>query len=170
MVEASSNLLIDAPEHAQSRAQAIRRSLWIAGAVIVIVLIGSSVAWLTVTARQRASDAQRLAAVSRIQSAIFRYSVDHASYPDGQELVLGEGGSCNNQACAVLGQQGFTGVGGDNDYLAPIPGDGLASSGFVYTQLQDGASYQMSFRLVRGAAGYPAGTYQLSPSGLSLVQ
>lgn len=137
--------------------------------IILGVFIVGSALLVTLFAGQQASDAGRLSSVTAVQGGLYQYFVDHNTYPAGEGILLGEGASCDGLPCMVLDKDGFSGELGETAYLAPLPHDTIATSAFIYTQEDDGASYSLQFIIKRGTSVFPKGSYALTPGGFRLV-
>lgn len=121
-------------------------------------------------ASQRSQDAFRWSQAAAIHGALYRYFVDHNSYPVGAGIALGEGTDCSGQPCRALTEDGFGSVLGGAAYLAPITDDQLASDAFRYTQQQDGADFVLHFTIRRGDQAHPSGSYAITATGIRLTQ
>ena len=128
--------------------------------LLVVTVTGASITLSSTmlnSARAKNRDTQRVTEIDKIQSALEMYYLDHASYPDGDNIILGkDNGSCLNFS-------GWQTTGCSEPYIDAIkPDPDSESTGYVYSN--DGQhSYEIVFELEKGVNRLSAGTCRAVP-------
>jgi general secretion pathway protein G len=123
--------------------------------LVVIAILGVLATILTTAlgnAREEARDARRVTDINAIQKSLELYFIDHESYPEGTNLILG---STNVKCLDSLGFHDSNGC--TNPYIGRIPTDPVPD-GFDYTYTSTGSSYQVDFVLEDGIGSLQSGT------------
>jgi prepilin-type N-terminal cleavage/methylation domain-containing protein len=129
--------------------------------LVVVAIIGMLVSVVMVSltnARVRSRDAKRLTDMNQIKAGLDLYFLNGAGYPDPSLWVAGSNLTCNGNS------------------IMKIPADALA--GFTYTYTTSGYTatgcggtvyytYEVQFTTEAKTEIGPAGTYYLSPSGIT---
>lgn len=130
--------------------------------LVVVSIIGllSTIVTLSVQdARIKARDAKRLADIHQIQIALEFFALDNGGrYAAGSNLVLGRG------AASCFNITGFQPPGCSRPYMARVPADPYQHN-YIYSQLDNGNSYQISFVLESSVSNLSAGNHLATPEG-----
>lgn len=106
-------------------------------------------------------DSTRHSDIYTIRFALALYFQDKQAYPSGVSLSLGHDSS------ACLGDTGWTSTRNcSKSYLDQVPRDPLSSKAYVYTQLDKGSSYKITFEFEGGIGGNKPGAHTLRPEGI----
>lgn len=101
--------------------------------------------------KRRERDEQRLADIGAIRSALEKYYQDNNAYPAGNGLILG--GTTANYLSSVGFSDRGSAVG--TSYLDTVRKDPKYGRAYIYTQLDEGKSYQIEFEIEGPTVGYP---------------
>ncbi len=137
--------------------------------LVVIAIIGllSTLAVVALSkARKKANDARRLSDVKQIQTALELYHNDHNLYPDPENAInLGEGDNVCLDNGGFVARANCT----DDAYMKQVPSDPDSANGahYVYTSVNDGEEYTITFTLEADNQSFNAGQVTATPGGMS---
>ncbi|MBP9731961.1 MAG: hypothetical protein KBD29_00675 [Candidatus Magasanikbacteria bacterium] len=112
------------------------------------------------SAQMKARDAKRLSDIKQIQVALELFYTDHAAYPVGSSIFLGD----PEHLC--LNGDGFGGVGCAQPYMGFIPTGPEVGEYYLYAS-DDGSTYTIVTDLIVGAGGLEPGTIAATPEGIT---
>lgn len=132
--------------------------------LVVIAIIGllATISVIALNnARAKSRDAKRVADIKQVQTALELYFNDENHYPSNAEFASGSIDSTSTNGTTTYMAQ---------IPLAPTPSDGGCSDAhntYVYSQLQGGNSYRITFCLGGQTGSLAAGYTLADPSGFS---
>ena len=124
----------------------------------IIAIVGLFSAVAISSARSRMRDTKRVADVRQFQSVLEDYYQMHNAYPEGQGVRLGDP---TTSRCLLDGGFAPSCRGASSVFMNVVPAEypkGIgdvkcgnpAQTGYCYTRVADGASYQLGFEIEHG--------------------
>ena len=98
-----------------------------------------------------------------IQSSLEVYQLAVGGYPlsQGQDVIIGI-----NDRKILSKERGFFGKSSDENIFHLLDLPPVKDHSYIYSDLDDGLSYQLTFEIPLSIEGFPEGEYQLTPNGI----
>ncbi len=127
----------------------------------IVGILGTAAAYTLRVSRADSRDAKRVSDISVLRSALSQYWLQKASYPLGENLLLGKPGS----GAVGLTTNGFVGSEGGGAVILPqLPIGPKTNDFYRYTGTANG--YSLKFTTERATAYGVGGTYYAHASGI----